>query len=233
MRRVSVSNLLTPFENGLRPVVAQHRALSAPITDLLVVAVCAVYALQAFQTVLWDAPSVFATTNYVYLRAPWLAWPLSPLLHGGLTHVVPNALTLFAFGRVAEATLATRRFAVLAAVSAAGSIAALAGWSLLFGSDPTIAVYGISGVVFASGGFAVAYFPRRRRVSDLELLATLFGACAVALVAAELLAAALLGTPGVANVGHAAGVLVGVAVAARTPVRGRAETDRRVEGPAP
>ncbi|MFB6090937.1 MAG: rhomboid family intramembrane serine protease [Halobellus sp.] len=230
MRRVSVANLVTPFENGVRPVVAQHRALSAPITDFLVVAVCAVYALQAFGTALWDAPSVFATTNYVYLRAPWLAWPLSPLLHGGLTHVVPNVLTLFAFGRVAEAALPARRFAALVVLSAAGSIAALAGWSLLFGSDPTVAVYGISGVVFAAGGFAVAHFPRRRRVSDLELLATLFGVCAVGLVTAELLAAALLGSPAVANVGHAAGVLVGAAVGIRTPTRPRSGNGRRAGG---
>lgn len=219
MRRVSVSNLLTPFASGLRPVVAQHRALSAPITDLLVVAVCATYALQAFGTALWNAPSVLATTNYLYLREPWLAWPLAPLLHGGLSHVVPNVLTLLAFGRVVEDALPTRRFAAMVVASAAGSIAALAVWSLRFGAEPNVAVYGISGVVFAAGGFAVAYVTRHRRATELELLAALFGGCAVALVAAELLAAAVLGAPAVPNVGHAVGVLVGVAVAVRTPLR--------------
>ncbi|SDX79639.1 rhomboid family intramembrane serine protease [Halobellus clavatus] len=218
MRRVSVSNLLMPFENGLRPVFADHRSLSAPVTDLLVVIVCAVYAVQAFQTALWGAPSVFVTTNYVYLRAPWLAWPLSPLLHGGLVHVIPNVVTLFAFGRIAEATLPGRRYASMALVASVASIGALAAWSLAFGSGPQ-AVYGISGVVFAVGGFAIAYFPRHRRATDLELLATLFGACALALVATESIAALVLASPATANVGHTAGLLVGVATGLWTPLR--------------
>ena len=214
MRRVSVTNLLTPFANGVRPVLAQHRSLSAPITDFLTVAVCAVYALQAFQTVLWDAPSVFVTTNYVYLRAPWLAWPLSPLLHGGLAHVVPNVLTLFVFGRIAEAHLSKIRFAAMALLAAAGSIMALAGWGIAFGSDPNVAVYGISGVVFAAAGFALVHVPQHGRVTDLELLALLFGVCAAGLVGIEVLTAVLLRSPASINVGHAAGLLVGVGTAA-------------------
>jgi membrane associated rhomboid family serine protease len=210
MRRVSVRNLLTPFENGLRPVVAQHRSLSAPVTDLLAIAVCAVYAIQAAQTALWDSPSVFATTNYVYLRTPWIAWPLSPLLHGGLEHVVPNVLTLFVFGRVAEAHLRTRRFAAMAFLAAAGSIAALAGWSLVFGRGSHVAVYGISGVVFAAGGFAVVHLPTHQQVTDIELLAVLFGVCAVGLVTAEFLGAVLFASPGAVNVGHTVGLLVGI-----------------------
>ena len=213
MRRVSVSNLLMPFENGLRPVFADHRSLSAPVTDLLVVIVCAVYAVQAFQTALWGAPSVFVTTNYVYLRAPWLAWPLSPLLHGGLVHVIPNVVTLFAFGRIAEATLPGRRYASMALVASVASIGALAAWSLAFGSGPQ-AVYGISGVVFAAAGFALVHVPQHGRVTDLELLALLFGVCAAGLVGVEVLTAVLLRSPASINVGHAAGLLVGVGTAA-------------------
>ena len=210
MRRVSASNLLTPFESGVRAVVAQHRSLSAPVTDLLAVVVCAVYAGQAFQTVLWDAPSVFVTTNYAYLRVPWLAWALSPLLHGGLVHVVPNLLTLLAFGRIAEDHLSTEQFAAMAAVAAIGSIAALAAWGLAFGSRPYVAAYGISGVVFAAGGFAVVHLPDHERVTDLELLAVLFGLCAVGLVGVEALGAAAVGSPASVNVGHAVGLLVGL-----------------------
>ncbi|MFD1598698.1 rhomboid family intramembrane serine protease [Halobellus rarus] len=214
MRPVSVANLMTPFENGVRVLFAQHRALSAPITDLLTVAVCGIYAVQAAQTAIWGAPSVFEATNYVYLRAPWLAWPLSPLLHGGLAHVVPNVVTLFVFGRVAEAHLPFRQFGTMAFVAAAGSIAALAGWGVVFGSGSNVAVYGISGVVFAAGGFAVLHFPRHDRVTDLELLTVLFGLCAVALVAAESLVALVLLSPATINVGHAVGLLVGLGTAA-------------------
>lgn len=213
MRPVSPSSLITPFESGARAVVAQHRSLSAPVTDLLAVAVCAVYAGQAFQAVRWGAPSVFVATNYAYIRIPWLAWPLSPLLHGGLVHVVPNLLTLLAFGRVAEAHLTTRRFATMAAVAAVGSIAALAGWGLAFGSRPYVAAYGISGVVFAAGGFAVVHLPAHDRVTDLELLAVLFGVCAVALVAVEATGAAVSLSPARLNAGHATGLVVGVATA--------------------
>ena len=78
MRPVSPSSLVTPFESGARAIVAQHRSLSAPVTDLLAVVVCAVYAAQAVQAVRWGAPSVYVATNYAYLRAPWLAWALSP-----------------------------------------------------------------------------------------------------------------------------------------------------------
>lgn len=191
-------------------MLAQHRSLSAPVTDLLTLAVCAVYALQAFQTALWDAPSVFVATNYVYLRAPRLAWLLSPLLHGGLTHVVPNALTLFVFGRIAEVHLSRVGFAAMTLLAAAGSIAALAGWGIAFGSDPHVAVYGISGVVFAAAGFAVVHVPRHGTVTDLELLAMLFGVCAVGLVSVEVLAAAVFLSPASINVGHATGLAVGV-----------------------
>ena len=216
MRRVSSSALVTPFESGVRSVIAQHRSLSAPVTDLLTVAVCAVYAGQAFQAVLWDAPSVFVATNYAYLRVPWLVWPLSPLLHGGLVHVVPNLITLFAFGRIAEDHLTTGQFASMATVAATGSIGALAAWGLAFGSDPYVAAYGISGVVFAAGGFAVVHLPSHERVTDLELLAVLFGACAVGLVGVEALGAAAVGSPAGLNVGHAVGLLVGLGTGVRS-----------------
>ncbi|QCC46529.1 rhomboid family intramembrane serine protease [Halobellus limi] len=214
MRPVSVANLMTPFANGLGSIVAQHRSLSAPVTDLLSVAVCGVYAIQAAQAVFWGVPSVFEATNYVYLRAPWLAWPLSPLLHGGLAHVVPNVITLFLFGRVAESHLPFGRFATMASAAAVGSIVALAGWSVAFGSGSNVAVYGISGVVFAAGGFALVHLPRHERVTDLELLAVLFGLCAVALVAVESFVALVSLSPANVNVGHAVGLLVGLGTAA-------------------
>lgn len=214
MRPVSPSSLVTPFTSGVRTVLARHRSLSAPVTDLLAVAVCAVYAAQAFQAVRWGTPSVYVATNYVYFRMPWVAWPLSPLLHGGLVHVVPNLITLLAFGRIVEAHLTTRRFAAMAAVAAGCSIAALAGWGLAFGSRPYVAAYGISGVVFAAGGFAVVHLPAHDRVTDLELLAVLFGLCAVALVAVEAIGAAVSLSPASVNVGHAAGLVVGLLTAA-------------------
>jgi len=213
MRRVSASALVTPFESGVRTVIAHHRSLSAPVTDLLAIVVCAVYAGQAFQAVLWDAPSVFVATNYAYFRLPWVAWPLSPLLHGGLVHVVPNLITLLAFGRIVEDHLTTGQFAAMAAVAAVGSIAALAAWGLAFGSRPYVAAYGISGVVFAAGGFAVVHLPGHERVTDLELLAVLFGACAVGLVGVEALGAAAVGSPASLNVGHAVGLLAGLGTA--------------------
>jgi len=232
MRPVTAMNVLTPFDNGVRPLVSQHRALAAPLTDVLAIVVCAVYAIQAAQTALWGVSSVFETTNYVYLHAPWLAWSLAPLLHGGLLHVVPNVFTLFAFGRVTEVHLPKRRFAAMAVVAAGGSILALVGWSMLFAAESLVAVYGISGVVFAAGGFAVVHLPRHRLVTDLELLAVLFGACAVALVAVETLVAVAFHTPASINVGHAAGLLVGVVTALVSPVGSRScppRTDSREE----
>ncbi|WP_336024270.1 rhomboid family intramembrane serine protease [Halobellus salinisoli] len=218
MRRVTAANVLTPFERGVRPLVSQHRALAAPITDLLTIVVCGVYAIQAAQTTLWGVSSVFETTNYVYVRAPWLAWTVAPLLHGGLTHVVPNVLTLFVFGRITEAHLSRRRFAAMVVLAAVGSILALVGWSAVFASGSYVAVYGISGVVFAAAGFALVHLPRHGRVMDLELLAVLFGVCAVALVAVESIVALAFHTPAGINVGHAAGLLVGVATALVSPV---------------
>jgi membrane associated rhomboid family serine protease len=135
------------------------------------------------------------------------------LLHGGLAHVVPNVLTLFVFGRIAEAHLSKSRFAAMVLLAAAGSIAALAGWGIAFGSDPNIAVYGISGVVFAAAGFALVHVPQHGRVTDLELLALLFGVCAAGLVGIEILTTVLLRSPASINVGHAAGLFVGVGTA--------------------
>ena len=102
----------------------------------------------------------------------------------------------------------------MAAIAAVGSIAALAGWGLAFGSRPYVAAYGISGVVFAAGGFAVVHFPAHEQVTDLELLAVLFGVCAVALTGVESVGAAVSLSPASVNVGHVMGLAVGLGTAA-------------------
>ena len=154
---------------------------------------------------------VFALSSPLSV-APWTV-VTSVYAHGSVGHLLANAVGLLLFGPLVERRTTRLRFHAF--VVASGGIAGVAQVILggLAGSSP--AVLGISGAVFALGGYLLAgnvvtttIFDRLRLTPRAQF--ALFAALAVVLT---LVTAA----PGVALIAHATGAFLGL-VAGRSGV---------------
>ncbi|RAW45393.1 rhomboid family intramembrane serine protease [Halorubrum sp. 48-1-W] len=137
--------------------------------------------------------------------APWTV-VTSVYAHGSIGHLLANALALLLVGPLVERR--TTRFRFHAFVVGTGALAGIAQVTLggLFG--PPTAVLGLSGAVFALGGYLLAgnvatatLFDRLRLSSRAQL--ALFGGLAVLLTLAT-------AAPGVALFAHATGAFCGL-----------------------
>ena len=138
--------------------------------------------------------------------APWTVLT-SVYAHGSVGHALANAVALLLVGPLVERRTTRLRFhAFVAATGALAGVAQVTVGGLL---GPPVAVLGLSGAVFALGGYllagnvASATLFDRLRLSPRAQLA-LFGLVAVVLTAAT-------AAPGVALVAHAAGAFCGLA----------------------
>ncbi|WP_434523077.1 rhomboid family intramembrane serine protease [Halorubrum sp. AS12] len=137
--------------------------------------------------------------------APWTL-VTSVYAHGSVGHLLANALALLLVGPLVERRTTRPRFhAFVIATGALAGVAQVTVGSLL---GPPAAVLGISGAVFALGGYLLAgnavsttLFDRLRLSPRLQLL--LFGLVAVVLTATT-------AAPGVALVAHATGAFCGL-----------------------
>lgn len=138
--------------------------------------------------------------------APWTL-VTSVYAHGSVGHLLANALALLLVGPLVERRTTRARFHAFVATT--GALAGVAQVTVggLFG--PRAAVLGISGAVFALGGYLLAgnvvsatLFDRLRLSPRVQFL--LFGVVAVALTATT-------AAPGVALIAHATGAFCGLA----------------------
>ncbi|TKX52763.1 rhomboid family intramembrane serine protease [Halorubrum sp. SP3] len=137
--------------------------------------------------------------------APWTLIT-SVYAHGSVGHLVANALALLLVGPLVERRTTRPRFhAFVVATGALAGAAQVTVGSLL---GPPAAVLGISGAVFALGGYLLAgnvvsatLFDRLRLSPRAQLL--LFGLVAVVLTATT-------AAPGVALIAHATGAFCGL-----------------------
>jgi membrane associated rhomboid family serine protease len=137
--------------------------------------------------------------------APWTL-VTSVYAHGSVGHLVANALALLLVGPLVERRTTRPRFhAFVVTTGALAGVAQVTLGSLL---GPPSAVLGISGAVFALGGYLLAgnvvsatLFDRLRVSSRVQLV--LFGLLAVVLTAAT-------AAPGVALVAHGTGAFCGL-----------------------
>ncbi|TKX66904.1 rhomboid family intramembrane serine protease [Halorubrum sp. SP9] len=137
--------------------------------------------------------------------APWTLIT-SVYAHGSVGHLVANALALLLVGPLVERRTTRPRFhAFVVATGALAGAAQVTVGSLL---GPPAAVLGISGAVFALGGYLLAgnvvsatLFDRLRLSPRVQLL--LFGLVAVVLTATT-------AAPGVALIAHATGAFCGL-----------------------
>ncbi|TKX85401.1 rhomboid family intramembrane serine protease [Halorubrum sp. SS5] len=138
--------------------------------------------------------------------APWTL-VTSVYAHGSVGHLVANAVALLLVGPLVERRTTRLRFHAF--VVATGALAGAAQVTLGSLLGPPAAVLGISGAVFALGGYLLAgnvvsatLFDRLRLSPRAQFL--LFGLVAVALTATT-------AAPGVALVAHATGAFCGLA----------------------
>ncbi|WP_424013955.1 rhomboid family intramembrane serine protease [Halorubrum xinjiangense] len=137
--------------------------------------------------------------------APWTL-VTSVYAHGSVSHLLANALGLLLVGPLVESRTTRPRFhAFVIATGALAGVAQVTVGGLL---GPPAAVLGISGAVFALGGYLLAgnvvsatLFDRLRLSPRVQLL--LFGLVAVVLTATT-------AAPGVALIAHATGAFCGL-----------------------
>jgi rhomboid protease GluP len=139
-------------------------------------------------------PEVFAGDYWRLESATWL--------HGGLNHLVSNALALFIFGMICEHAFGRKQYFVLYVLSGVGGSIL----SLLISEGPSV---GASGAIFGLQGAAIVLFRQHRDrilMRDRRIGVVLFGWALYSIVTGWT-------SPFVDNGAHIGGVLTGALIA--------------------
>jgi len=198
-----------PLRQEFKTALAQYQATSAPVTYGLILIVTAVFAAEVALTVLLEVRSIRVFATGSFKLHPELAWLFAPILHAGGRHFLANVGGLLVLGIPVEQQVTTRRFWIF--LLATAYLSTLGGWlsKAAFTTTP-IAVYGISGTVFALAGYALVHFGRDTdRLPAFEWVAMLFGLAAAVTVAYDLFTGQYL-HPEWINGGHTTGLVIGL-----------------------
>jgi rhomboid protease GluP len=144
------------------------------------------------------------------LAGEWWRVPAAMFLHFGLVHLALNMLGLIALGRMVEATLRTKRFLLVYALSGLGSMLACTFFYAAHGrgSEPVVGASGaIMGLVGAAAAIALrGWWRERARVARRQFFWVL------TIVALQ--SGLDLAIPEVSFTGHMSGTILGFLVAA-------------------
>ena len=129
-----------------------------PVTLGIVVVLAAIFLVEVAVEVL-DSPEAFllagALSREAVLQGEWWRLVSAIFLHGGVEHLVGNAVALFVLGMVCEHAFGRGQFVVLfVAAGIAGSLV-----SMLTSPGPSV---GASGAIFGLQGAAIVLFRRHR-----------------------------------------------------------------------
>ena len=129
-----------------------------PVTLAIVVVLAAIFLVEVAVEVL-DSPEAFllagALSREAVLQGEWWRLVSAIFLHGGVEHLVGNAVALFVLGMVCEHAFGRGQFVVLFVVAGiAGSLV-----SMLTSPGPSV---GASGAIFGLQGAAIVLFRRHR-----------------------------------------------------------------------
>jgi len=141
-------------------------------------------------------PEVFAGDFWRLESATWL--------HGGLNHLVSNAIALFIFGMICEHAFGRMQYVVLYVLSGVGGSIL----SLLISEGPSV---GASGAIFGLQGAAIVLFRQHRErilMRDRRIGVVLLGWALYSIVTGWT-------SPFVDNGAHIGGVLTGALIARR------------------
>jgi membrane associated rhomboid family serine protease len=209
------------FASGL---VREFRTNDSPVTIYLIVLCSAWFILQStlyliiadpaegILTLLTTRSSLDGLTAAIFIESPWLAWPFSPFLHGGLYHFAGNIIVLAAIGRRIESLVHRKQYLIwfLAVSLIATPIDAVA--TLHSSPTPLVAVYGISGFAYSLAFFSFVYTVGLEERSELEDVCMLIGFAAIFEVSIQAGHSIMLLSISPINVGHFVGGISGIFV---------------------
>ncbi|MFB6121373.1 MAG: rhomboid family intramembrane serine protease [Halobacteriaceae archaeon] len=203
---------------GQRPVSllaasVRGRFDGAPLTWTVFALSVWVFALEA-AAALYLGTGTRAVVATLFVRAPWVAWPLAPVLHQRLGHLAANAAVLYVAAPV-EARIGRWDAAGLFLAGGVLPLYVEGAKLWLLAGDPHVAAYGASAFGFGLLGCGLALaLDADWTLTPRWWLVTLTGVAAVLVVTVDVVTA--LGAPMAMNLGHLGGLLAGVAVGVAT-----------------
>ena len=145
-------------------------AAGAPVVTYAMMAICVLMYL-----VTSVSPSVKASLSLLpatLMTHPWTVLT-GAFLHGGITHILFNMLSLYWVGRAIEPVLGWWRFLTVYLVSALGGSAFILAWCLIQPSEILVGTVGASGAVF--GLFGAVFVLQRLGGANTTPILTLLG----------------------------------------------------------
>ncbi|MFB6152987.1 MAG: rhomboid family intramembrane serine protease, partial [Halodesulfurarchaeum sp.] len=189
---------------------AAYRPHRAPVTLGVLGIIIGIFAMEVAYTARTGVSSTDVFATGLFGVAPWIAWPLAPVLHRGWLHVISNMLGVWLLGTPVERSLERGQYVGLLVASGYFATGTGALVLLVLGDSP-VAFYGSSGIVYALGGFSLIFFPSATDpVGPAEWLAATFGGIAVLTLAVDPFTGAFL-KPHWLNGGHLGGFAFGSA----------------------
>jgi membrane associated rhomboid family serine protease len=171
--------------------------------------VAAVFLIEIFVTAFRSLRSIRIFATGVFGVYPWIAWPLSPVLHRGFLHFAASIVGLIVVGLPIEKHWSRKRYAVFLVVTGYTTITFGVAFLSVF-SDQQLAFYGTSGVIYALAGYSITHLPRKHDGLQLiEKLAVFIGVVALISVILDPFTGPYF-EPRWINGGHTSGFVIGV-----------------------
>ncbi|MBM3303511.1 MAG: rhomboid family intramembrane serine protease [Candidatus Aenigmarchaeota archaeon] len=177
--------------------------------NLTLILVAANITLFIAQALIPGFTELFSLTPSIAFSGAWWQFLTYMFMHGGFLHITINMFVLLMFGFPVEASLGTKRFAILYFISGVGSALLYMGLTyLVMPGDMEVMMLGASGAVFA---VLTAYgFLYPRNIVWIIGFFPLPAKWAVIMFAGLELFLGLTGLePGIANFGHLGGIVTG------------------------
>ncbi|MFB1064853.1 rhomboid family intramembrane serine protease [Natrinema sp. H-ect4] len=194
--------------SGLKKAFQQYQEADSTVTYLLMTVVAAVFLLEIFVTAVRSLSSIRIFATGVFGVYPWIAWPLSPVLHRGFLHFSASIVGLIVVGIPIERHWSRRRYLAFLVLTGYTTIVFGAAFLSVF-SDQQLAFYGTSGIIYALAGYSLTHLPRRHNDLDLiEKFAVFIGVAALLSVLIDPFTGPYF-EPRWINGGHASGFLIG------------------------
>lgn len=146
-----------PIGDSIRDAIDQYRASDAPITRTLIWVVAIVFAAEVVVATFFGTRSIRVLATGSFKLHPELAWLAAPILHAGVGHALANIAGLVIVGIPLEKHFSQRRFVIFIIATAYGSTLIGGLFQAAFTTNQ-VAMYGISGTVYAMAGFGLVQF---------------------------------------------------------------------------
>jgi len=198
-----------PLGETLREAKDQYLAADAPVTLTLIWVVIAVFAVEVALAVLFGTRSIRLVAVGSFKFHPEIAWLAGPFLHASPRHLLVNIGGLALLGIPLEQHFSNHRIGTFIIVTAYLSTA-VGGLLLAMFTADQVAMYGISGTVFAMGGFGLVHLGSSNdSLPAFEWVAVILGLSTVVSVAFDPFTGPYF-HPDWINGGHTTGVVIGV-----------------------